>query len=676
MQTVFHSAFLQALGFAIASSLWQMALVWLAFSALNLISKPNAANKYRMATVAQFAGFTWFIVTLQFYYAQCNEAFQNNPSLHQTGYVAVYVPANGHPFQAALLQYLVKAEALLPFLSSAYILLLIILFIKWTGNYFNTQALRTKGLQKIDADWKIFVKNVTAQLGIKQEVNIYISELINTPLTIGFLKPVILVPLASINCLTVPQLEAVLLHELAHIKRYDYLLNIILSVIEITLFFNPFTQLISRQVNRERENSCDDWVLQFQYHPAIYAEALLQIAYLSNQTITPSLSMAAAKKNGDLLSRVKRMIGSNDSRFNYRNQLLSLIMITAILSAIAWFHPISNKNIPAANINKTVAAEPMAAKIDNPLFNPVFFMQKPFKQQIENNLKPAAKQETIPGEVVGNSKEILQTIAPFALKEIQPPGYGKIRQVVDESLENITFGKPGSVNIQMDTVEMKKGLQPVWGQDFKKQWARIGEEIKKAKKQIEKTFTNQPGPGFAGVTMQEEITRAFAEIKKINIPLIHAGKVLESMADMEHEINMNLQKEKIKLRQQKKIAGLVHEIVRKIAPNTTITPVVKQPEIQYNTEEAFITAPSLPAKMAIKDIEVVTPWEMNQFLIHPAVYISSGEEPKRNNYHKAIIIKQKKFSTGTSEKQIEIIIPNKNNEEGKELKIIVEVNNN
>jgi bla regulator protein BlaR1 len=120
-------------------------------------------------------------------------------------------------------------------------------------------------LQKMPAEWRLFVNRIAGQLNIKKKIQVFLSDTVTTPLTIGFLKPVILIPVASINHLTTDQLEAVLLHELAHIKRYDYLVNIILSVVEISLFFNPFTQLLSKNIRKERENSCDDWVLQFQY---------------------------------------------------------------------------------------------------------------------------------------------------------------------------------------------------------------------------------------------------------------------------------------------------------------------------------------------------------------------------------------------------------------------------
>ena len=146
-------------------------------------------------------------------------------------------------------------------------------------------------------DWKIFVKQVSYQLGIKKNVTIYLSELVTTPMTIGFLKPIILVPLASINHLSAEQIEAVLLHELAHIKRLDYLFNLFLSVAETILFFNPFSQLISKTIKKERENSCDDWVLQFKYNPSMYAEALLRIAYL--QTSSSFAMPFVGKNKGD-----------------------------------------------------------------------------------------------------------------------------------------------------------------------------------------------------------------------------------------------------------------------------------------------------------------------------------------------------------------------------------------
>jgi len=101
---------------------------------------------------------------------------------------------------------------------------------------------------------------------LRKKVSIYLSWKINCPLTIGFLKPVILIPVAAVNYLTPEQMEAVILHELAHIKRADYFLFLLQSVIDKIFFFNIFSKMLGDIIERERENACDDWVLQFKYN--------------------------------------------------------------------------------------------------------------------------------------------------------------------------------------------------------------------------------------------------------------------------------------------------------------------------------------------------------------------------------------------------------------------------
>lgn len=289
MLPVFQSIFLQSLGYAIANSLWQMAILWLLYLLITSLAKPRASVKYSLAVILQSIGFIWFIITLFFYYS----AYQQwTPIVDGTasGTITTVVPP-GTGFRSTILKLMIWAEQVLPYLSAAYLILMIFLSVKWIIGYRYTLQIRKDGLVKMPANWRVFVQDTALQLGITREVRIFLSEKIASPLTIGFLKPLILVPVASINHLTVAQLEAILLHELAHIKRYDYLVNILLSVAEISLFFNPFTRLFSAHIRKERENSCDDWVLQFQYSASTYAEALLRMAQLQ---AAPALVMAAA----------------------------------------------------------------------------------------------------------------------------------------------------------------------------------------------------------------------------------------------------------------------------------------------------------------------------------------------------------------------------------------------
>jgi beta-lactamase regulating signal transducer with metallopeptidase domain len=435
MQTFTQSAFLQSLGYAIANSLWQMALLWMAVMMINNFFKLSSTVKYRVGVVAQFSGFVWFLITLFFYYKTSSLALAQAEML-QASSTTFLVAQNADQYQNNTLSFIIRAEQMLPYLSVAYLFLLSFLVIKWIRSYRYTNLIQNNGLKKIDVQWKLFVKKLSAELGIKADVKIYLSEIVTSPLTIGFLKPIILIPVASINHLTVPQLEAIILHEMAHIRRLDYLINLFVSIIELCLFFNPFTQLISKIIKNERENSCDDWVLQYQYQPAMYAEALLRIAYLQS---TPSLAMAAAGNKQILLTRIKRMLDQNQRKFNYRQHLLALLLMTGILSSLAWFNPTTKNTAQAKNssdVSQPAVIEPLAVKVDNPLFNPVFFLSKPLKEEVKKAAKEAEKKY----------KE-----AQIAVRDMHIPS---ITAVAAEKIQSLNESK-----IKDELIRLQKDLQ-------------------------------------------------------------------------------------------------------------------------------------------------------------------------------------------------------------------------
>jgi hypothetical protein len=163
-------------------------------------------------------------------------------------------------------------------------------------------------------------------------VKIWLSEWVTSPVTIGYLKPIILIPVAAINNLTPHQLEAVILHELSHIYRYDYFLNLILSFIKTVLYFNPFVKLLVKSVEKEREHSCDEMVLQFQYKPGEYASALLRL----EQNKHRQMVMAAAGKNHDLLNRIESILGLRNKGWNPARQL-SIAFLTMLGIALLNF---------------------------------------------------------------------------------------------------------------------------------------------------------------------------------------------------------------------------------------------------------------------------------------------------------------------------------------------------
>jgi bla regulator protein blaR1 len=353
-----QSAFLQALGWATLNSFWQMALLWCVFLGANYFFKLSAQNKYYLSAVSVISGAVWFFVSFFLHY--------NN-----------YTPGNSFDFAKYSIPSLSNfLPIILTSASITYLILLLVPAYRLIYSWKSIQLLRKVGLQKAEIHYKLFVKKVAGNLGIRKTVAVYFSELVKSPLTIGYLKPIILLPLASINNLTIQQIEAVLLHELSHIKRYDYLVNIFISIIQTLLYFNPFTRLLIRVVQEERENCCDQMVLQFGYDKLSYASALLSLEKTSLQSHVFVLR-AAGKRN--LLSRIEKIVGIEKKlgfRFNHFAGLVAALLCLFTFNSLL----ILSKEKTPASISF------------NSLENPFYFFHDQ-QQPLKINAKPGIKKE-------------------------------------------------------------------------------------------------------------------------------------------------------------------------------------------------------------------------------------------------------------------------------------------
>ncbi|MGC4034320.1 MAG: M56 family metallopeptidase [Chitinophagaceae bacterium] len=303
-----HSAFLQALGWAVLNSVWQMAFLWIIYNvALSVPRSLRASQKSAIAVTMLFAGFAWFLFTFVSLYLSRdnNAAFVSLKGLSEST-------------NNSLNNFL---DTTLTYASAIYIFLLIVPAIRFVRNYRHVQTLRKNNLSKISIEWRMFTRRIAEQIGIKKPVHIWISDLVTSPVTIGYLKPIILVPMAAINNLTAQQMEAVLLHELAHIKRYDYFINLIVTFIQSVLYFNPFVKAFAKAIEAERERSCDEMVLQFQYDPHNYASALLT---LEKNNLTPQEMAIAASGKNDLLSRIENILKIDSAPLFTFNKLAGL----------------------------------------------------------------------------------------------------------------------------------------------------------------------------------------------------------------------------------------------------------------------------------------------------------------------------------------------------------------
>jgi beta-lactamase regulating signal transducer with metallopeptidase domain len=170
------------------------------------------------------------------------------------------------------------------------------------GGWRRLQRLTRQGTQPTSEDWQARFVRVAQRLRVSRPVRVLASALTQVPIVIGWLRPVILLPASALTGLTPEQLEAILAHELAHVRRHDYLVNLLQSVIETLLFYHPAVWWVSRRIRVERELCCDDWAVRACGDAFTYARAL---ASLEEQR---AIELAPAATGGSLLARVRHIL--------------------------------------------------------------------------------------------------------------------------------------------------------------------------------------------------------------------------------------------------------------------------------------------------------------------------------------------------------------------------------
>jgi hypothetical protein len=332
MHLLAQSAVLKALGWSLFHSLWQMALLWLAYVIFTQTFRRASANvRHGLAILLLSSGVVWTITT--FFQA----LLYADPAASVYGWGVALFPQTYwfNSFLHAGRQWINDG---LPYCSTLYLLILLFLFVRYARQYFYSKRLFHTGLSRPAPEMRTFTAKTARQMGIRKEVKIWFSRLVEGPVTLGSLKPVILIPLATAANLSTQQVEALILHELAHIQKQDYLLHLWIAALDALFFFNPFSTLLIKSIQKEREHRCDDLVLQFRYDPHAYVSALMTLAKATHST--PRLALAAAGSNdGLLLQRVKRILKLQSSPEPLKGRPLLFLCCTVFIAGMALTRP-------------------------------------------------------------------------------------------------------------------------------------------------------------------------------------------------------------------------------------------------------------------------------------------------------------------------------------------------
>lgn len=192
---------------------------------------------------------------------------------------------------------------LFPVLIGVWLAGVVLLSVWSAGGWVVAQRLRRQSRRLMSAEWQSRVAGLRVRVGVTRTVRVFQTALTGVPMVVGWLRPVILVPACALANLNILQLEALLAHELAHIRRRDYLVNLVQTAIETLLFYHPAVWWLGNRIRDERENCCDDIALAVCGSTFIYASALANL----EESRAAGIRMAMAASNGSLLNRIRRL---------------------------------------------------------------------------------------------------------------------------------------------------------------------------------------------------------------------------------------------------------------------------------------------------------------------------------------------------------------------------------
>ena len=315
----------QALGWTLMHSLWQSGLILLlVLATLRFIPAAKSATRYALS----FGGLTLLIASTFFTFFYINSHASGE---QQTQAAIVYEiaftskpAADTYGVSDVVTLMAATIEHYMLWILAAWFAGFSFFALRFAGGLLVTTGIRNSSFPLAN-EWTAYIQSAGRMLGISRMISLSESGAITTPMVIGYFKPVILIPAGMLTGLSTEQLETIFLHELAHIRRHDYLINIIQSAVEAVLFFNPFVLSLSSLIRREREYCCDDLVLRHHGNASAYTHALAKLA--ENRLTAHAFVLSLGDDKNQLLNRIRRIMEKTVKNYSGKSRLLLPAML-------------------------------------------------------------------------------------------------------------------------------------------------------------------------------------------------------------------------------------------------------------------------------------------------------------------------------------------------------------
>ncbi|MEM7373480.1 MAG: M56 family metallopeptidase [Bacteroidota bacterium] len=328
-------ALASALGWTLVHSLWQWAVLgffWMLFRTFLSQRIPN--NRYWTGIGLMALGLLGTILTFSYLYQPMGSLDQAPISIHDE--ISQIPDAFSEAFTSPVTEIHWKdhLERFFPMMLIVWLIGILLMSIRMGMGYLYLRTLRSKNISSLPAEWERRAQKLAKKLQITRRISVLCSSLVGEPLTLGHVKPVILLPVGMLTGLTPSQVEAILTHELAHIKRADFLVNVIQSIIEILFFYHPVVWWISKEIRQEREACCDDLAVHICGDAYVYASALTE-AQMLRSTFQPLLTMNATGSNHQFTYRIQRLFANFPQQSGLRTGTFAAMLAFLLVSGLS-----------------------------------------------------------------------------------------------------------------------------------------------------------------------------------------------------------------------------------------------------------------------------------------------------------------------------------------------------
>lgn len=602
LDNLFNNPFLTSLALTLLHFLWQGLLVAAVLKSALLIFNNNKPQlRYALSALAMFTNLLLPIITFVIIYkveVSSANSFVNSLALNDL-ILELKQPDALFSFK----ELTEKLPLLLPYLSVLWLATITLLAGKLLLEVATVNKLPQQGTVQPSDELQARFDELAKQIQLKVAPRLLISLKVDVPMAIGWLKPVVLLPVNMISGLNNAQLEMLILHELAHIRRHDYLVNFLQTLVETLLFFHPGVLWVSKQMRNEREYCSDDIAVHHCGDAIAYAHTLADTASLCTKVhhhhhTIPDMAMAAT--GGDLKQRVVRLVDHHCAPKNNISKwfasatiifsvllLSSKQMLTMPLLDI-WY----NENPWKQSSFNLISPESKAVKettIQNSQTNEVpndSIAQQLLTPQQESSKQSNNKQQVTPEKLVqSNERESLSLIA----QKIQARKNAEIKALKNQKLLSSNLQK---TNTTIDSAQYSKKLNTLSSHSSVQPKDHIESTITKNSLMVEEAFerTNTSNP-----YQQELMTLASNEADNTTAIDINKNRMTD---DSFHNDFLSKANEKSPTeinRTVEKLANIEFSKVKEIMPATPIW---------RNAEQLKSVDPVYPSIAKRKGIEI------------------------------------------------------------------------